>query len=56
MGNLKEIRDAFAKLVSILDNLIELEVRESNGEDVTEEIEAETGKMLVYMMKLEALK
>lgn len=53
---LKEMRDTFSKIVTILDSLISLEEREKNGEDVTEEVENETGKLMVQMMKLEAMK
>lgn len=54
--DLKELRDTFAKLVETLDKLIDLEEREKNGEDVADEVETETGRMLVQMMKLEAMK
>lgn len=53
---LKEIRDTFSNLVTILDKCIDLEEREKNGENVTEEMKLEQAKMMVQMMKLEAMK
>lgn len=56
MDDLKKMRDTFAKIVEILDKLMELEDKQKNGENVTEEYEAEVGKLMVQMMKLEAMK
>ena len=56
MDDLKKTRDTFAKIVEIMDNLIALEERQNNGEDVSEEYEVEAGKLIVQMVKLEGMK
>lgn len=54
--DLKKTRDIFQKIVDILDEGIEIEEREANGEEISEE-EQETwlGKLMVAMAKLQSL-
>ena len=54
--DLKKTRDIFQKIVDILDEGIEIENREANGEKISEEqSEARLGKLMVAMSKLQAL-
>lgn len=54
--DLKKTRDIFQKIVDILDEGIEIENREANGEKISEEqSEAWLGKLMVAMSKLQAL-
>lgn len=55
MGDLKKMRDVFAEVVEILDNLIALNKREEFGEDITEELAIEAGRLMVQLMKINAL-
>lgn len=45
-------RDTFRELADIIDELLELEVRQNNGEDVVKEVESVAGR---YLMKCFAL-
>lgn len=54
--DLKQMRDTFAKITEILDRMITLEERSKNGENVEAEYEDEAGKLMIQMMKLEAIK
>ena len=54
--DLKKTRDIFQKIVDILDEGIELDKREANGEKISEEeVEAWQGKLMVAMVKLQSL-
>jgi len=54
--DLKKTRDIFQKIVDILDEGIEIDKRQANGEEISEE-EQETwlGKLMVAMAKLQSL-
>lgn len=49
------IRDIFREGADLADKLIELEVRQNNGEDVKEEVERVTGKFVLLMMELDGM-
>ena len=54
--DLRKARDVFQKIVDILDQVIEMDEREANGEKISEEeSEAWAGKLMVAMVKLQAL-
>ena len=54
--DLKKTRDKFQKIVDILDEGIEIDKREANGEKISEEeVEAWQGKLMVAMVKLQSL-
>lgn len=54
--DLRKARDIFQKIVDILDEGIEIEEREANEEEISEEeTEAWLGKLMVAMTKLQAL-
>lgn len=54
--DLKKTRDIFQKIVDILDEGIEIDKRQANGEEISEEeTEAWAGKLMVAMVKLQSL-
>lgn len=53
--DLIKMRDLFSDSAQILDELINLEERKDNGEDVSDEYETAMGKFVVKMMKLQSL-
>lgn len=54
--DLKKTRDIFQKIVDILDEGIEIDKRQANGEKISEEeAEAWEGKLMVAMVKLQSL-
>ena len=54
--DLKKTRDIFQKIVDILDEGIEIDKRQANGEEISEEeAEAWQGKLMVAMVKLQSL-
>lgn len=53
-NNLKSFRDKVQKLVDVLNEGIDLEEREKNGEEITEEVvEQWEGKCLVALTRLQ---
>lgn len=54
--NYREIAKAFREVADVLDELGALEDRMNNGEDVDSEMEAALGKLMIKMMKMEAMK
>lgn len=50
--SLIELRDAFRNTADIIDELVTLEEREKNGEDVEKECEAVMGRYLISFIKI----
>ena len=54
-NNLLTIRNAFREAADIIDEIVELEEREDNGEDVKKESEGAMGRFVMKMMELNSL-
>lgn len=55
MENLVEMRDVFRKCADTIDEMIVLEERKKAGEDVAERLEETAGRLIIQMLKLQAL-
>jgi len=53
--DLIKMRDLFREIANIMDELLDLEVREAAGEDVEKETESVGGRLIIKMMKLESM-
>lgn len=53
--SLIELRDAFRNTADIIDELVTLEEREKNGEDVEKECEAVMGRYLISFIKIQKI-
>jgi len=53
--NLIKARDLFRECADIMDEMIVLDEKEENGEDVKREIENATGRLLIKMLELSVL-
>ncbi|EGT0695729.1 hypothetical protein FMT86_07835 [Clostridium perfringens] len=53
--SLIELRDAFRNTADIIDELVALEEREKNGEDVEKECEAVMGRYLISFIKIQKI-
>lgn len=53
--NLIKMRDTFRGAADIIDELLDLEVREASGEDVTKDTESVTGRFMYKMMEMQSL-
>ena len=53
--SLIELRDAFRNTADIIDELVVLEEREKNGEDVEKECEAVMGRYLISFVKIQKI-
>ncbi|MDK0666921.1 hypothetical protein P5F12_03750 [Clostridium perfringens] len=53
--SLIELRDAFRNTADIIDELVTLEEREKNGEDVEKECEAVMGRYLISFIKIQEI-
>lgn len=53
--DLIKMRDVFRETADTIDELLELEVREVNGEDVKKEVESVSGRFMFKMMELQNL-
>lgn len=53
--DLIKMRDLFRETANIMDELLNLEVRDAVGEDVEKETESVTGRFLFKMMQLESM-
>jgi len=53
--DLIKMRDAFRDIANVMDELLELEVREAAGEDIEKEQESVAGRLMIKMMKLESM-
>nr|DAL12876.1 MAG TPA_asm: hypothetical protein [Caudoviricetes sp.] len=53
--SLIELRDAFRNTADIIDELVTLEEREKNGEDVEKECEAAMGRYLISFIKIQEI-
>lgn len=49
------IRDTFRECADIMDEMLELEKREENGEDVKEEVERVMGRYMMLLIELNSL-
>lgn len=49
------MRDMFRESADIIDELLELDKREKNGEDVAKELESVLGRFMLKMMKISEL-
>ena len=56
MKSVKELRDKFKEIVEICDEVLELEEREKEGQDVSKEYEGVIGRFFLKFMELDALK
>jgi len=56
MQDIKKIRDVLQEVVCICDELIDLEERDKEGQDVSKEAESAIGRLVIKFMQLEALK
>lgn len=50
-----KIRDTFREAADIIDELVELDEREKNGEYLKKETEAALGRFMMKMLELQAL-
>lgn len=50
-----KIRDTFREAADIIDELLGLEERKNQGQDVTKETEAAFGRFMIKMLELQAL-
>lgn len=50
-----KMRDLFLETAYVLDELIELDKREENGEDVEKEGEATAGRLMFKMVELQSI-
>jgi hypothetical protein len=53
--DLIKMRDAFRDIANVMDELLELEVRAADGEDVEKESESVAGRLLIKMMQVESM-
>ncbi|MGG7143562.1 hypothetical protein ACQPVP_08855 [Clostridium nigeriense] len=53
--NLIELRDTFREIADIIDEILELEKREKEGQDVKKELESVMGRYLLKFIELQAL-
>ncbi|MDJ8959737.1 hypothetical protein PTK51_14705 [Clostridium perfringens] len=53
--SLIELRDEFRNTADIIDELVALEEREKNGEDVEKECEAVMGRYLISFVKIQKI-
>jgi len=56
MEGIKEMRDGLLEVVGICDELMDLEKRDKEGQDVSKEVESAMGRLFIKFMQLEALK
>lgn len=49
------MRDMFRESADIIDELLELDKREKNGEDVAKELESVLGRFMIKMIKISEL-
>lgn len=49
------LRDVFRELADIIDEMLNLEIKENEGQDVKKEIESITGRYILKIMELEVL-
>lgn len=52
---LEKMRDIFRETADIIDEILVLEAREDNGEDVQKESEAALGRFMLKMIELQTL-
>lgn len=53
--DLIEMRDAFRESADIVDEILALEERENNGEDVKKELHGAIGRFTIKMLELNSL-
>ncbi|XZM47539.1 hypothetical protein ACSXAC_15465 (plasmid) [Clostridium perfringens] len=53
--SLIELRDAFRNTADIVDELVTLEEREKNGEDVGKECDAVIGRFVISFVKIQQI-
>lgn len=53
--DLIKMRDIFRETADIIDEILSLEKRENNGEDIKEELEGAVGRFTINMIKLSQL-
>lgn len=50
--DLIKLRDLFRESADIIDEMLELERREANGEEVTKEVESVAGRFMIKMVEI----
>lgn len=53
--DLIKMRDLFKSTADIIDELLELQKKEANGDDVTKELESVAGRFMFKMIELQSL-
>lgn len=54
-NNLIKLRDGFREVADIIDEMIEIEKREEEGQDVAEEMERVIGRYMMKCLELNSL-